>query len=343
MAVLQRIVHGKAKDAVQLPHGKIKIGRSAGNDILLSPSASSKYHAEIECIDDQCRLTDLESRNGTMVNGNRIEGGYLLRHGDELDFAGAVFVYRNAALEIDDESSGDLSGELPVLLKVQTPHPENFDPEESIHRKIVCEGDVVSPNDLREHPGIEGPRVIAAINMHDLPLASWSQSDSTRKVTHILRLTQAIIAFHEHRRINDILEILLELFPAASHALVAIEGETADGFRIIGAVSRLEGDVVYLCHPLVRRAVTDCEGLLVTDHWRTEQTAKPKLTDLNRQSLLCVPIPGPARTFPGRTCQGAIQLQANDPGRPFTEPDLQRLAVLSHVLGATLPGFRHLA
>ena len=40
---------------------------------------------------------------------------------------------------------------------------------------------------------------------------------------------------------------------------------------------------------------------------------------------------------------GGIQLQANDSGRPFSEPNLQRLAVLSPILGATLPGFRHLA
>jgi hypothetical protein len=343
MAFLQRIVHGKAKEAYPLPEGTIQIGRGTGNDILLTPAAASKRHAQIEGIAGVFRITDLASRNGILVNGNRIELSQELRHGDLLDFAGAIFVYVDSALSVDEESSGDLSDSLPNLLKIHTPMPDNTDPEQSIRRRIVREGDLVSPDDLCEFPQIEGPRVIATIDLHNLPLASWSQSDSTRKVKHIIRLTEAIIAFHDHHRINDVLDILMELFPAASHALIAIEGESADGFRIIGAVSRQVGDAVFLCHPLVRRAITDCSGLLVTDHWRKEQTAKPKLTDLNRQSLLCVPIPGSAQTFPGRTCQGAIQLQANDSGRPFTESDLQRLAVLSHVLGASLPGFRHLA
>ena len=181
-------------------------------------------------------------------------------------------------------------------------------------------------------------RVIAALDMHNLPLASWSYTDSTRKISHVLRLTQAIIAFHEHQRINDVLQVLLDLYSAASHALIAIRDESVEDLRIIAAVSRQDGDEVFLCHPLVRRSVTACEGLLVTDHWRNNPNAKPKLTELNRQSLLCVPIPGL-----DRSCHGVIQLQANNPGRPFSESDLERLAVLSHVLGATLPGFRQLA
>lgn len=338
MAVLQKFVRGKAKEAIELTPGTVRIGRGSGNDLLLTPAAASKTHAMIRCFEGHCEITDLASRNGTLVNGIRIQGSHQLQNGDKLDFAGATFIYLDSAVEVDEDSSGVLSSDSRHPLKVHTPLPDHYDPEQSIRRKIVREGDIVSPDDLREFPGVEGPRVIATLDIHNLPLASWNQSDSTRKVWHILRLTRAITAYHEHHRINNVLEVLLELFPDASHALMAIEGASADGFRVIGTVSRQAGDAVFFCHPLVRRAVTDCEGLLVSDHWRNVPDAKPKLTDLNRQSLLCVPIPGPARA-----CQGAIQLQANDSRRPFSESDLQRLAVISHVLGATIPGFRHLA
>jgi hypothetical protein len=343
MAVLQKIVLGKVKEVFPLSPGTTRIGRGNGNELLLTPAAASKAHARIECFEDHCEISDLDSRNGTLVNGVRISSGYRLQHGDRLDFAGAKFVYleseaKGSQLEDDEDSLGLSSNVFLNPLKIHTPMPDDHDPEQSIRRKIVRAGDFVSPDDLMEFPRIEGPRVIATVDMHALPVASWNHEDSARKVSHILRLTQAIIAYSDHQRINDVLEIMLEFFPAASHALVAIEGETADGFRIMGAVSRQNGDAVFLCHPLVRRAVTDCEGLLVTDHWRNEPNSQPKLTDLNRQWLLCVPIPGPVRT-----CRGAIQLQANDPSRPFSDTDLQRLAILSFILGATLPGFRHLA
>ena len=338
MAVLQRMVRSKAKEFVQLSQGMIRIGRSEDNEVRLAPAAASKSHATIVCFESHCEVTDLNSRNGTFVNGIRIDRSHRLLHGDRLDFAGATFVYLDAAVEFDDDSMGSSSNHLSNPLKVLTPLSDNLDPEQSIRRRIVRTGDVVSCGDLTKFPGIDGPRVIAAMCMHDLPLATWNSTDSTRKISHVIRLTQAILVFHEQRRINDLLQVLLDLFPATSHAMIAMNDTSVDGFRIIAAVSRQDGDVVFLCHPLVNRAVTNGEGLLVTDHWRNNPDMKPRLTELTRQSLLCVPIPGV-----DQTCQGVIQLQANDSGRPFSEPDLQRLAVLSHVLGATLPGVRHLA
>ena len=336
MAVLQKMVRGKPEEVFPLSRGTIRIGRSERNNLLLTPAAASKSHATIECFETHCEVSDLNSRNGTYVNGIRIEGTQRLRHGDTLYFAGATYVFLDS--EASDETFDSSGHFLRNPLKVHTPLPDNLDPEQSIRRKIVRTGDIVSPGDLVEFPGIVGPRVIAAIDMHDLPLASWSYTDSTRKISHVLRLTQAIIAFHEHQRINDVLQVLLDLYSAASHALIAIRDESVEDLRIVAAVSRQEGDEVFLCHPLVRRSVTGCEGLLVTDHWRNDPNVRPKLTELNRQSLLCVPIPGT-----DRTCHGVIQLQANDPSRPFSEPDLERLAGLSPVQEASLPGFRHLA
>ena len=336
MAFLQKMVRGNPEEIFPLARGTIRIGRSESSNLLLTPAAASKSHATIECFESHCEVSDLNSRNGTYVNGIRIEGSQRLRHGDTLYFAGATYVYLDS--EADEETLDSSGSQLRNPLKVHTLLHENLDPEQSIPRKIVRTGDVVSPGELIEFPGIVGPRVIAALDMHNLSLASWSYTDSTRKISHVLRLTQAIIAFHEHRRINDVLQVLLDLYSVASHALIAIRDESVEDLRIIAAVSRQDGDEVFLCHPLVRRSVTACEGLLVTDHWRNNPNAKPKLTELNRQSLLCVPIPGS-----DRSCHGVIQLQANDPGRPFSESDLERLAVLSHVLGATLPGFRHLA
>jgi hypothetical protein len=309
MSVLQKMVRGKAMESIQLSEGKIRIGRSESSHLRLTPAAASKFHATIECLKSHCEVTDLNSRNGTFVNGIRINRCHRLRHGDTLDFAGATFVYLDSALESDDDSFSSSGSGLANPLKVVAPLPDSLDPEQSIRRRIVQVGDVVSCDDLAEFPGIDGPRVIAALDIHDLPLATWNPGDSTRSISHVLRLTKAMTAFHEHLRINEVLQVLLELFSAASHALIAIDDASVGGFRITAAVARQDGDGVFLCHPLVHRSVTNGEGLLVTD----------------------------------QTCQGVIQLQANDPCRPFSEPDLQRLAVLSHVLGAALPEFRHFA
>jgi hypothetical protein len=338
MPFLQKMVRGKAKEIRQLPYGTIRVGRAEGSDVLLTAAAASKSHALIECCETHTDVTDLNSRNGTLVNGIRIKSCKRLQHRDILEFAGVTYVYLETEPETEDDSSGLAFDMERNALKMMTPLPDEVDPEQSIRRKIVRTGDVVSPEELIEHPGIEGPRVIASLELHDLPLGTWNTDDTSRKLSHVVRLSQAIINSPEVDRIDFVLRSLIELFSAASHALIAIDEESSDGFRIIATNSREGGDAVFLCHPLVRRSVSECTGLLVTDHWRKDPNEKPKISDLSRQSLLCVAIPGP-----NQTCQGVIQMQANDPRRPFNEHDLRRLAVLSHILAATLPGFRHLA
>jgi pSer/pThr/pTyr-binding forkhead associated (FHA) protein len=158
MAVLQKIVLGKVKEVFPLSPGTTRIGRGNGNELLLTPAAASKAHARIECFEDHCEISDLDSRNGTLVNGVRISSGYRLQHGDRLDFAGAKFVYleseaKGSQLEDDEDSLGLSSNVFLNPLKIHTPMPDDHDPEQSIRRKIVRAGDFVSPDDLMEFPG----------------------------------------------------------------------------------------------------------------------------------------------------------------------------------------------
>ncbi|MEM9710965.1 MAG: FHA domain-containing protein [Actinomycetota bacterium] len=66
------------------------IGRDDEQDITLPLSAISRSHAEIERTPHGYVLRDLGSRNGTFVNGERVDGyGRPLREDDEIVLAGA--------------------------------------------------------------------------------------------------------------------------------------------------------------------------------------------------------------------------------------------------------------
>jgi pSer/pThr/pTyr-binding forkhead associated (FHA) protein len=68
-----------------MTHILIRIGRRSDNDIVLSSSSISGYHAEIFVNEDGVVfLTDLNSTNGTYINGNRVHGHTLLKRGDIL-------------------------------------------------------------------------------------------------------------------------------------------------------------------------------------------------------------------------------------------------------------------
>lgn len=71
--------------------GKTTVGRSPENDLYLDDSQISRHHAEIVWDGARCLITDLNSRNGTFVNGRRLMPHLpeLLRPGDRVSFGTA--------------------------------------------------------------------------------------------------------------------------------------------------------------------------------------------------------------------------------------------------------------
>jgi adenylate cyclase len=60
------------------------LGRHPNNSIQLLDKIVSKEHCILELRDGQFVLRDLGSLNGTYINGERVRGEQLLRHGDEI-------------------------------------------------------------------------------------------------------------------------------------------------------------------------------------------------------------------------------------------------------------------
>ena len=59
----------------------VTIGREEGNSIQLNDERVSRFHLKIQEDDDKLVLTDLESTNGTKVNGESVQL-WILRYGD---------------------------------------------------------------------------------------------------------------------------------------------------------------------------------------------------------------------------------------------------------------------
>ena len=91
--VLQR---GQAEPStVRLGRHVVRLGRSAqGNDVVIQDSSVSAHHAEIRMQDGQHILHDMNSTNGTFVNGQRLAGPYGLRPGDRIALANTEWIYR---------------------------------------------------------------------------------------------------------------------------------------------------------------------------------------------------------------------------------------------------------
>ncbi len=77
------VVDGKEKGETFALPGKqrVKIGRAVGSDLKLSDGKISREHCLVEAVRDHHIIIDLESSNGTVVNGERIKKT-VLKEGD---------------------------------------------------------------------------------------------------------------------------------------------------------------------------------------------------------------------------------------------------------------------
>jgi pSer/pThr/pTyr-binding forkhead associated (FHA) protein len=76
-----RIVNGRTGDVIDLGDGRVVVGRDEVCNIVVPGMGVSRRHCSITPVQGGYLLRD-ESANGTLVNGSRVSGTYLLGHGD---------------------------------------------------------------------------------------------------------------------------------------------------------------------------------------------------------------------------------------------------------------------
>ena len=69
------------------------IGRGRQADVVLNDPNVSRRHAEIRPRGGSWVITDLESTNGSQLNGRRIDGPEVLRPGDEIELGASVLTF----------------------------------------------------------------------------------------------------------------------------------------------------------------------------------------------------------------------------------------------------------
>lgn len=91
---------GIAKD-IKLTGEPLSIGRSREADIPLLDDKVSRVHCGIRLSDGDFYLKDLKPRNGTFVNGQRVEDTVKLKPGDRIQVGSTIFVMETATTHED--------------------------------------------------------------------------------------------------------------------------------------------------------------------------------------------------------------------------------------------------
>lgn len=107
------VLFGPLRGVVRLMDTRLSIGRGAENSLQLLDEAVSRDHCCLESRDSEVWLRDLHSRNGTFINGERVDVTQKLRKGDLLSVGSSVLAFApNFSVHrgLDGESTLVLSG-----------------------------------------------------------------------------------------------------------------------------------------------------------------------------------------------------------------------------------------
>ncbi len=87
----------------ELEGSTITIGRDSSNQVQLHDTGVSRHHAEIKRVENRFLLVDLNSSNGTLVNGKRIQEHWLTS-GDQIQMGRTLMLFTSPAEDAQPET-----------------------------------------------------------------------------------------------------------------------------------------------------------------------------------------------------------------------------------------------
>jgi transcriptional regulator with GAF, ATPase, and Fis domain len=298
------VIAGPLKDSTfALPSGEIHIGRDPSNLLAISDPSLSRRHCALAREGDGYRIRDLDSRNGTLVNGVSIKEASL-RHGDQISVGDSVFLL---LLHEDDEESPAGRVEYEDSLTQAT---AQYLPQDVLY----LQPDRI----LKELPG--NSRVARNLNT----------------LLNICRIVHSIRDLEELQA--QILDSIFEVVPAERGAIL-LDGKVDEPFGSVYARQRIAKSVlpVRISRTIARQVMKEGLAILGADVPASSGLAGVEsLVDCQIRSLLCVPL----TMFQKVT--GCIYLDTCNPTSRFDEDHLQLVAAIAGTSAVALENARRI-
>jgi transcriptional regulator with GAF, ATPase, and Fis domain len=240
-------------------------------------------------------ISDLESYNGTFVNGLPIKE-QRLAHGDQIAVGDIVFLF------LQDETDS-------VSPAIQS-----------------AEGELITRSTVRlraEDALYLRPEKVEA----QLP----ANARVARDLNTLLKIGTKINSICDLPQLQtELLRLMLEVIPAEREAILLVD-RSLDGFSSVCGWNTLRGrdDSIKVSQTVTNQVLRDGVALLSNDLFETEGLGeRPSLVEARVCSVLCVPL------LISKKALGVIYLDTSDPQARFDEGHLQLLTAIAGIAAA---------
>jgi phosphoserine phosphatase RsbU/P len=149
----------RAPDRFPLGRLRITLGRSARNDLCIPDPFASRVHAEVRREGEEYFLQDLGSANGTLYNGNTVEGTISLTAGGRIQIGeteivfddgsyhssmGATMITDNSSTSLPEATIALASGDRTTSGLLEAIEGARTKPEQQVAERVAREGDLLA-------------------------------------------------------------------------------------------------------------------------------------------------------------------------------------------------------
>jgi transcriptional regulator with GAF, ATPase, and Fis domain len=299
------VLSGPLKDsAIPLSDDEVTIGREASNGIVVADPSVSRKHCSISGHDGRFRVCDFESRNGTLVNGKRVEQQWL-RHGDEIAAGDSSFLFL-----VEDQDV------LPAAGQVEF--------EDS---RATAETTIIHPKD------------VVYLQPDRLLLELPATSRVARNLNALLKISRIVHALRDVNELQgQLLDLIFEVVPASRGAILLADREGRE-FNSMFARMRQAGTapLVKVSRTVARQVLEQGIAILGSDVLNDRDLRQVEsLAASEVRSLLCVPLTVFQRVI------GCIYLDSDSPNKRLHEEHLQLVTAIAGISAVALENARRL-
>src|SRR5271169_6650612 len=297
---------GPLKGSVfSLDETEFSVGRNPSNRLSVSDPSLSRQHCIIFSRDGQYQMRDLESRNGSFVNGVPVRER-TLADGDEIQIGNSLFLFL-----AEDQSSTPTGTSAPLRLD---------------ERSVLTGATVV----LRS----EDSRYLQPEKVATAPLPALRVA---RDLKALLKISTAINSVRKLEVLErQLMECIFEVVPAA-HGAILLTGENPDDFTSAFSWDRKQGPVAPfpVSGTLVRKVLQEKAGVLSTDVLEDATLGQSSSLNLSdTRSLLAVPLTVFERVL------GLIYLDTGDPNAKLDKDHLELMTAVAAISAVALENAR---
>lgn len=291
MAFLRALNGNEPGRLYRLERANAILGRLPECDIVLDEGAVSRRHAQISTVNNEFFVEDLDSRNGTLVNGQPVSGRRKLYNNDQVKICDLLLSFHDS--EVNQPPQG--AQEQPVTLYEE--------PVASTTSTIMTTLEVKS-----SHTGFRAGAVSAETKLKAL-------LEISRNLGSTIEFDQVL---------PKILDSLFKIFLQADRGFLVLEGP--DPSVLVPKAMKLRRgeseDTIRISRTIVRKAMEGKEAILSADAASDARfDSSQSIADFRIRSMMCAPL----LANEGRA-MGVIQIDTLDQRTPFSADDLEVLA-----------------